>query len=231
MYSKKIFTAVSICSISDFTHNLKGPDLVKKQKILARLLLKKEFLLQGLTPPDLFPQAESGQPLPYKGVYWSISHKTSCVAAMISSVACGVDIEIVTPRKSELLEYVAPLEEWELAGFSSKSFKSPDSEVWNCFYRFWTAREALLKCIGVGLALLSKCSVIKILNSQNISMSLDKNEAEKLGCSGFWQIHQASFYHRQDQKNIIVSYTSAAENPQNGISIKFDKKNWDFLDN
>lgn len=62
------------------------------------------------------------------GFYWSVSHKPEYVAAAISSVPIGVDIELNVSRSHELL----------------KTFSVPD---WKTFYRHWVCKEALIKLL------------------------------------------------------------------------------------
>jgi 4'-phosphopantetheinyl transferase len=216
-------SAVTVCTVSTLTNDLKGPALVRSQKSIARSILKQEMERAGIIPPEVMPQEASGKPLPFKGIHWSISHKPQCVAAMIAPAHCGVDIEVVSPRKKELLEYVAPFNEWEMAGFKKDQLLQPGPDVWHFFYRFWTAREALLKCIGVGLALLSKCRVIEIPSSDTILMELDKKEAFNLGFPAYWTIFQKSFHDSSCKKDIIVSWTSVSGGPESKYDIKIEK--------
>ena len=52
----------------------------------------------------------------------------------------GIDIEQVRSVKDGVMAKIADEQEWALAGG-----KAPES-----FFRFWTAKEAVLKAMGVG---------------------------------------------------------------------------------
>ena len=94
-----------------------------------------------------------GRPLPSNCLYWSLSHKPHYVAAVVANSPIGIDLEPLEARKNmALLDKVAGPDEWRLA--SEKS--------WHFFYRFWTAKEAVLKAGGTGLRDLSKCRIREI---------------------------------------------------------------------
>ncbi len=85
-------------------------------------------------------QDEKGVPLPVHGIYWSISHKPKYVAAVVSTARIGIDIEEIVPRTESLFNYAVSDEEWKLRDRS-----------WDTFFRYWTAKEAVLKAIGLGV--------------------------------------------------------------------------------
>jgi 4'-phosphopantetheinyl transferase len=96
-------------------------------------------------------------PLPFHGTFWSLSHKPRFVAAVVGPAPIGIDIEEITPRTEGLHDYIASKAEWALADRS-----------WETFFRFWTAKEAVLKAVGVGLAHLKKARIHAILNTDNL---------------------------------------------------------------
>ncbi len=97
-------------------------------------------------------------PLPSAGWHWSVSHKPRYVAAVVSSSPTGIDIEQVRPRKQSIFNYVASEEEWELCGCKS----------WEALYRYWTAKEAVLKAAGTGLAGMRSCRVVSVPDETGI---------------------------------------------------------------
>jgi len=103
-------------------------------------------------------QDENGAPLPFDNHYWSVSHKPRYVAAVISADRVGIDIEEVKPRSESVLSYVATEEEWKLCGGKS----------WDTFPRYWTAKEAVLKAVGIGLGGLKTCQVISVPDETNV---------------------------------------------------------------
>ena len=96
-------------------------------------------------------------PLPFHGTFWSLSHKPRFVAAVVGPAPIGIDIEEITPRTEGLHDYIASKAEWALADRS-----------WETFFRFWTAKEAVLKAVGVGLAHLKKARIDAILDTDNL---------------------------------------------------------------
>jgi 4'-phosphopantetheinyl transferase len=92
----------------------------------------------------------SGRPLPSEGMHWSLSHKPRYVGAVVADSPVGIDLEPLKARKNKaLLDKIADPKEWRLVADKS----------WHFFYRFWTAKEAVLKAGGTGLKDLSKCRI------------------------------------------------------------------------
>jgi 4'-phosphopantetheinyl transferase len=96
-------------------------------------------------------------PCPIAGTYWSLSHKPKCVAAVVRKDKVGIDIEEMKPRTESLFTYVAGDEEWKLKGKS-----------WDTFFRYWTAKEAALKVIGIGISGLKTCRIISVPDERHI---------------------------------------------------------------
>ena len=115
-------------------------------------------------------------PLPSGGYYWSVSHKPKYVAAVISNSRIGIDIEEIKPRSSSIFNYVASEEEWKLCGGKS----------WEALYRCWTAKEAVVKAAGTGLAGLRSCQVRSVPDETHISLYYQDclHEVEQLHCNG-----------------------------------------------
>jgi 4'-phosphopantetheinyl transferase len=207
MTSSQDLYCASARSIYNETKGLKGSELVNQQRLSSRDLLYKDLIRHNVSPPGIFPQLPEGKPLPFNGIYWSLSHKPQWVASMFCKKPCGIDIEIVRPRKAELLKYAACPDEWELTGVSKAEFENPDMNAWIVFYIFWTAKEAFLKAIGTGLKFLSKCRVIDIPDSKSLVMQLDKKAAHELEVPEKWVVYNEKFYDVFIEKWIIISYT------------------------
>lgn len=144
---------------------LKGLIITAKVTLLrerARQALALSAQRSGLIIKQ-FLKDEHGAPLPYQGIFWSISHKTFCVAAVVSKERVGIDVEHLLPRPSQhLLDYIALQEEWQLAG---------PYPTWEFFYRFWTAKEAAVKATGAGLKDMKKCLVTAIPDERHLILS------------------------------------------------------------
>ena len=147
-----------IMPVSRATRELSGKERAAQLSRLAREALEvsaeKSHVRLGKLLKD-----EKGSPCPVSGIYWSISHKPECVAAVVSKDRVGIDVEEMRPRTELLFSYVASDEEWELEGRS-----------WDTFFRYWTAKEATLKVIGVGIGGLKTCRIISVPDDSHIAL-------------------------------------------------------------
>lgn len=128
----------------------KGRLRVKALGGYARQSLRISGERSGFHPGTLL-KGTAGEPLPYKGVHWSISHKPEFVAGVVSCVSAGVDIERIKPVSNNLFDKILTPEEFACFG---------DKDRVQAFFRTFTAKEAVLKSRGVGLAGLSKVRVV-----------------------------------------------------------------------
>ena len=99
-------------------------------------------------------------PLPFGNHYWSVSHKSRYVAAVVSEAIVGIDIEEIKHREASAFGYVASDAEWELGG--GKSLQN--------FFRCWTAKETVLKALGVGIGGLKKCHITSVPDNDHITL-------------------------------------------------------------
>jgi len=135
---------------------LHGRARLQAQSRRAREALALSCEASGVSLGPL-EKGDRNAPLPFRGTFWSLSHKPRFVAAVVGPVPIGIDIEEITPRTEGLLDYIASTAEWALADLS-----------WETFFRFWTAKEAVLKTVGVGLAHLTKARIHAILDPDNL---------------------------------------------------------------
>jgi len=140
----------------------KGREKVKFLSRYARMALEQSCAKSGLRLGDL-PKDDQGVPLPVDGVSWSLSHKSAIVGGVAATLPVGLDLETVRPVKQALLARVADDAEWRLAG---------DREA-STFFRFWTAKEAVLKAVGKGMAGLSRCRVVEIETLTRMILTYD----------------------------------------------------------
>lgn len=119
----------------------------------ARQALIASAALRGVAlAPEALLQEASGRPVPLPGGYWSVSHKPTYVAGVFSPEPVGIDIERIRTYSIRLRAKTADAAEWGLV----------DPELPESFFRFWTAKEAVLKIGGAGIAHLLQCRVIRV---------------------------------------------------------------------
>jgi 4'-phosphopantetheinyl transferase len=139
-------------------HKPSGKEKVDHLSRIAREALKLSAEKSGVRLGELLKD-ERGAPRPIAGNYWSLSHKSKYVAAVVSRDKVGIDIEEMKPRPESLFAHVASDEEWELKGKS-----------WDTFFRYWTAKEAVLKVIGIGISGLRTCRVVSVPDDNHITL-------------------------------------------------------------
>jgi 4'-phosphopantetheinyl transferase len=136
---------------------LEGTEMVKAlrsaaEKALAHSATYSEVALGSLT------RKENGAPVPCNGIFWSLSHTPDYVAAVNAPYPVGIDIEKIAPVSDSLMQQIAGEGEWALAPEMTTAL----------FYRYWTAKEAALKAVGIGLAGLSKCRVKELIDGNQL---------------------------------------------------------------
>jgi len=104
-------------------------------------------------------QDERNAPLPFNGNFWSITHKPQYVGAVVAPSPIGIDIEEICERQESLFQKTASDGEWGLADKTATTF-----------FRYWTAKEAVLKAAGIGLKDLAKCRIVRILNGHRLDL-------------------------------------------------------------
>ena len=127
----------------------------------ARSALDQSARLSGW-PLDLqrLEKGELGAPIPQGDIHWSLSHKELFVAAVAAPHPVGIDIEMIKPVQDGLYERIGDDAEWSLAGG-----KNPEN-----FFRYWTAKEAVLKAVGKGMTGLSHCRVVGEAKDNNVQL-------------------------------------------------------------
>jgi 4'-phosphopantetheinyl transferase len=147
-----------VMPVIEAEHRLSGEEKVDHLSQIAREALKLSAEKSGVRLGELLKD-EKGVPCPVAGHYWSISHKPKYVAAVVSKDKIGIDIEEMKPRSESLFAYVVSDEEWELK-----------EKSWDTFFRYWTAKEAILKAIGIGVSGLKTCRIISVPDENHITL-------------------------------------------------------------
>ena len=141
-------------------HRLKGRERVEALSRLARRALEICSQKGQLRLGELLKDA-NGAPMPFDGHYWSLTHKPKYVGAVISPEKTGIDIEEVRTISGPMFQRVAGDREWQLG----------ESRSAMLFFRFWTAKEAVLKAEGVGMTGLSNCVVNRLWDRQHLEIA------------------------------------------------------------
>jgi 4'-phosphopantetheinyl transferase len=140
-----------ILAVPDTVQAWKGRRRVLALSRLARAAARQSTRRSGGVLGRLGKNSH-GVPQPSNGWHWSVAHKPVYVAGVAGLGPLGIDIEPVHPRARNLFSKIADQREWRLGS----------EDEWHLFYRFWTAKEAVLKAVGMGLKGLSCCRVVTI---------------------------------------------------------------------
>jgi 4'-phosphopantetheinyl transferase len=149
-----------ILPVAEAGHKLSGQEKVARLSRISREALKLSAEKSGVVLGELLKD-EDDVPCPFEGNYWSLSHKSQYVAAVVSKEEIGIDIEEVRPRSESIFSLVASDEEWELS----------QDRSWHTFFRYWTAKEAVLKAIGIGIGGLKICRIIAVPDENHIILN------------------------------------------------------------
>jgi len=166
-----------ILPVEPADRRLKGRDRVAALSRRARVALAASARLSG-APLEIeaFRKDGEGVPLPAEGLYWSLSHKPRYVAAAVAPHPVGIDVEELRPCRGALFRKVAASQEWALL---DAALDPADR-----FFRFWTAKEAVLKATGVGFKGISGCRVIHVSGPHRLTIDFLERS---------WQIEQVFF--------------------------------------
>ena len=100
-----------------------------------------------------------GAPLPFEGRFWSVTHKPDYVGGVVARSAVGLDLERIRPCSPALFRKTAGEAEWGLGAGGDRQ---------RLFFRYWTAKEAVLKTGGEGLKDLSRCRVRQVIDDRHL---------------------------------------------------------------
>ncbi len=150
-----------LLAVPTVARELPAPERVRFLSRHARQALAESARKSDIVLGDLKKEPD-GRPLPFDGINWSLTHKTDYVGGVVCRAAIGIDLERVRPRSTRaLFSKTADAAEWDLAGEQS----------WDNFHRYWTAKEAVLKAVGIGLKDLSACRVVEVVDARNLSVA------------------------------------------------------------
>jgi 4'-phosphopantetheinyl transferase len=149
-----------ILPVAEAGHKLSGKEKVARLSKISREALRLSAEKSGVVLGALLKD-EDDVPCPFDGNYWSLSHKSKYVAAVVSREKIGIDIEEIKPRSESIFSLVASEGEWELG----------EDRSWCTFFRYWTAKEATLKAVGVGIGGLRVCRLVSIPDKNHVVLN------------------------------------------------------------
>ena len=149
-----------ILPVAEAERRLSGKPKVAELSRISREALRLSAEKSGVMLGELMKNKDD-VPCPFDGNYWSLSHKSKYVTAVVGKEMIGIDIEEIRPRSESIFSLVASDEEWELI---------PDRS-WDTFFRYWTAKEATLKAVGVGIGGLKVCRIISVPDKNHIVLN------------------------------------------------------------
>ncbi len=118
----------------------------RREKVAAYVLLV-EMMREGnlLQELPMVGYAENGKPFlqNYPDLHFNMSHCKKAVAVALHNAEVGIDVECRRAVSQALMERVCSVGEQEIIRMAA----DPELE----FIRLWTRKEALLKCMGVGI--------------------------------------------------------------------------------
>ena len=161
--SDTIFPVILTVPAAD--RHLKGREKTAALSGHARRALQLSARKSGIILAQLLKE-ENGAPLPFSGNYWSLTHKSAYVGGVVAGFRIDIDIERIRSVQDALYRKTATDDEWRLSG----------ADPVQLFFRYWTAKEAVLKAAAVGLKDLSKCRVGKVVDDHHLMVDyLDKS--------------------------------------------------------
>lgn len=146
-----------ILAVPAADRHLKGREKTAALSGHARRALQLSARKSGIILAQLLKE-ENGAPLPFSGSYWSLTHKSAYVGGVVAGFRVGIDIERIRPIQDALYHKTATDDEWRLSG----------EDLLQLFFRYWTAKEAVLKAAAIGLKDLTKCRVGKVVDDHHL---------------------------------------------------------------
>ena len=162
-----------ILAVPEQERQLRGKDQVVFLSHYARHALQLAADRSAVRLGSLDKDAD-GVPLPVNGVYWSITHKPQFVGAVVGRSPVGIDLESIRPCSDNLFKRVGNAHEWQLS--------NNDRTI--LFFRYWTAKETVLKATGVGFKGFSKCRVTAVPDDHHLTIDFQEQR---------WQIEHCFF--------------------------------------
>ncbi len=126
------FLNLSYITEEDKNNALKFKNLIDQKQHIVSSYLKRKYVKDFYLDEHKKPKSDN--------IYFNVSHSESLVGIALGNRLVGLDIEYKNKeRKKELIDYICNDDE--------KKIIIDESD----FYKIWTSKESLLKCVGTGL--------------------------------------------------------------------------------
>jgi phosphopantetheinyl transferase (holo-ACP synthase) len=133
--------------------------LAGREKVLdQRAAAARALAALGLVDP---PRIPDGAPLPASGTYWSASHTQGAAGAAVAPFPVGFDLERARSMRAELAQRFLSADEPRIEPLVA-----------------WTAKEAVLKKLGLGMAGLSRCTIVARESDERLALDFDGTRHE-----------------------------------------------------
>jgi len=165
--------------LASLTHKAVHQQFIVSRGILRYIL--SQYTGQAPAAIDIKTSAKGKPYIEPSAIYFNVSHSAArLVVAISTQVQVGVDIEFINKNrqfKRVVQRYFTQLEQQQLAQQSVNQYPL-------LFYKYWTAKEAWAKCIGVGLNFpFQQHCVQKAMVSNTISVMAADLQPTKLSFS------------------------------------------------
>ena len=126
------FLNLAYITEEDKMNALKFKNIKDQKQHIISSYFKRKYIKDFFIDDNKKPKSNS--------IFFNISHSENLVGIAIGNVELGLDIEYKNKeRKKDLINYTCNEEEIK--------FINDESD----FYKLWTSKESLLKCLGTGL--------------------------------------------------------------------------------
>ena len=129
---KDDFLNISYINEEDKINDLKYKKIIDQKQHIISSYLKRKYVKDYFLDEHKKPKSDN--------IFFNVSHSENLVGIAIANIEVGLDIEFKNKeRKDKFINYTCSDDEIK--------FIKDESD----FYKLWTSKESLLKCLGIGI--------------------------------------------------------------------------------